>query len=148
MLDSQKPKPTVSLHLLGGDKSNKCSSDIAALLALPTAILKTDKLQRGTTLLLNQKGDDALSGRSRYGRILEQVFTLSARMEYDEPCKAPKDIVANGLSDFLAVKGLCADALDALLRLLSLDRFVEALPELLQRTDSDVSLSYTRTALD
>ena len=90
MLDSQKPKPTVSLHLLSGDKSQTSRSTVAALLALPTAMLKTDKLQRGTTLLLNQKGDDALSGRSRYGRILEQVFTLSGRVVHDERCKVLK----------------------------------------------------------
>lgn len=86
-----------------------------------------------------QGGRAMAESLSRFSRSLEDWNMMNA-------VRSQNKLVANGLSDFLAAKGLCADALDALLRLLSLDKFVEALPELLQRTDSDVSLSYIRTA--
>ena len=86
LLDSQMPKPILSLHLLNSDKSQSPKDGVANLLPLPASILQADKLSTQLTRLLDQEGNEATIVRSRYARILEQVFTFADGIKHDEQC--------------------------------------------------------------
>ncbi|KAL8793139.1 MAG: hypothetical protein Q9195_004251 [Heterodermia aff. obscurata] len=121
LLDSENSKPALSSHLLETCNNHATKDTFANLLPLPIAILNAENLKTKIGHLLNKKGDDATFVRLRYARIFEQVLTL------------------NEISKTKAQsKKLGAEGFGALLRLLSLDKFVEALPELLQQTDSNI----------
>lgn len=111
------------------------------MLSLPTSVFRADNLKKKVTQLLNQEGNDAITVRSRYARILEQVFALLEKVQHDESCKftIPQHLPPDTFTLTLqVVRSSCAELLDALLRLLSLENFVGTLPELLQRTESEV----------
>lgn len=88
LLDSEKPKTALSLHLLETCNDHATKDTFVNLLPLSTAILSAENLKTKITDLLNKKGDDATFVRLRYARIFEQVLTLNEISKTKEPCES------------------------------------------------------------
>lgn len=84
LLDYRMLKPSYSLHLLSKHESRQFEDTVANLLPLPASILGADKLKGEIEELLNRKENESTMVRSRYGHILEKIFTFADGIKYNE----------------------------------------------------------------
>lgn len=122
-LDILKPKPTSSLCLVTIDKNRTPESIVTNLLPLPSMILSDEHLISRTAEVLIQEKEEADIIRATYGRVLEQIFTLSQKTKHNKKLSTS-----------------CGRLLHALLRLFSMSEFIGTLRNLLRRTGEAIQL--------
>ena len=91
------------------------------MLSLPSTILSAERLVSRTARILNEGREGAEIIRVTYGRILEQVFTLSEKTTDDKKLSTS-----------------CTNLLHALLGLFSMSEFIGTLKSLLGPTENDI----------
>ena len=86
LLDYRMLKPSYSLHLLSKHENRQFEDTVANLLPLLVSILGADKLKEEIEHLLNNEENESAMVRSRYGRILEKIFTFADGIKYNDKC--------------------------------------------------------------
>ena len=77
-------KPSYSLHLLSKHENRQFEDTVANLLPLPASILRAEKLKEEVAQQLDDKENGSEIVRSRYGRILEKIFTFADGIKHNE----------------------------------------------------------------
>ena len=143
ILDSLKPKPTLSGHLLSFDDGRTRATTVLNLLSLPAPILRGQRLRLKTEKVLLAGRPDAEQLRKLYARLVEQTLLLSDQVQ---PYKKRKSLSESPLACELTRKVVpkaCDDMLDALLGLLSLEESMSSLQDLLVQDNDNVSICRT-----
>ena len=127
MIDSSKPKPTISIDVLSSVEKQSGLDVSLNLLPLVPALLNNGSLVAKTRKALLRE-DSTNTVRSLYEGALEQIFLLSESTY----CNKRMHI-------------LCMQALDAILSLLPLSELVNAFEKLLDRTYDNTRLQVLRS---
>jgi len=85
-LDSLKPKPTASGHLLGFGDGRTPASSVLNLLSLPPQIFRGRRLISRTAKLLLTTGQDADQLRQVYARLVQQTLLLADQVQPYKKC--------------------------------------------------------------
>lgn len=90
-LDSLKPKPTYSSHLLGFNNGRTPASSVLNLLSLPPHIFRGNRLISRTAKLLPTIGEDADQDADQlrlvYARLVQQTLLLADQVQPYKKCK-------------------------------------------------------------
>ena len=128
ILDAQNQKPSVSAPLLMMSKDRSLESTIANLLQLPLVVLNDQALVSKIQRQLTKGDNEAASIRGSYAQMIEKVFLLSEKY---------KGVERLGV--------LCMRALDTSLGLLPMPALVDALQNLLGRTEDHIRRQILRS---
>ncbi|MCJ1284859.1 snoRNA-binding rRNA-processing protein utp10 [Xylographa opegraphella] len=128
VLDSLKPKPTVSSHFLTFGDGRTRTSTAMNLLSLPPNIFRAPRLISRSARLLSDKSDDVVQLRQIYSNLVEATLLLAEQVR-----------------PYTKLPSACDLMLDALLGLLSLGESINSLEILLKRGNTNVQRQVLRS---
>ncbi|MCJ1402119.1 snoRNA-binding rRNA-processing protein utp10 [Xylographa trunciseda] len=128
ILDSLKPKPTVSNNFLTFNDGRTRASTALNLLSLPPNIFRAQRLISRSARLLSKKNEDAEQFRQIYARLVEDTLLLAEQVQ-----------------PYKKLPSACDLMLDALLGLLSLGESISSLDALLKRGNINVQRQVLRS---
>jgi len=138
-LDSLKPKPTISGHLLSFDDGRTRASTVLNLLSLPPQIFRGHRLVSRTAKLLLKTSQETDQLRQIYARLVQQTLLLADQVQPYKKCKYHPSIVSTVILTWVTVPKACDEILDALLNVLSLEESINSLETLLNQGNDNVS---------
>ncbi|MCJ1475512.1 snoRNA-binding rRNA-processing protein utp10 [Lambiella insularis] len=121
IIDSLKPKATISSYFLTFSDGRTRPSIALNLLSLPPQIFRTQRLLSKSARVLAKKDKEADQLRLIYSRLVEQTLLL-----------------ADQVQPYATLPGACDQMLDALLSLLSLEESIASLDTLLKRGNDHI----------
>ena len=139
VLDSLKPKPTISTLLLGSNDQRTRASTGVLLLSLPMQIFSTQRLISKIAKVLEKEDHESIEVRKIYSQMMEQTLQLVEQAQPYKKCMCIDNPDLAYLLSFLIVPAACDQLLHALLGLLSMHESINSLETLLDGGNSQAS---------
>ena len=121
VIDSLKPKPTISTHLLSLKEGRTRASTAFNLMTLPLQILRTSKIRSRVAKILGRENEHSEELRLLYARIVERILSFADEVQSNKKLSLA-----------------CEELLDALVTLLSLQESTKAVDMLLDRGNESI----------